>query len=44
MVEEAIRFMTDEQQNQLQQCHNDAIDAIDLLLRSVRVRNHRQIR
>lgn len=37
MVEEAIRFMTDEQQNQLQQCHNDAIDAIDLLLRSVRV-------
>ncbi|UYQ92751.1 TetR/AcrR family transcriptional regulator [Chitinophaga horti] len=37
MVEEAIRFMTDDQQNQLQQCHNDANDAIDLLLRSVMV-------
>jgi TetR/AcrR family transcriptional regulator, cholesterol catabolism regulator len=37
MVEEAIRFMVDDQQNQLQHCHNEANDAIELLMNSVRV-------
>ncbi|WP_295126037.1 TetR/AcrR family transcriptional regulator [uncultured Chitinophaga sp.] len=37
MVEEAIQFMVDDQQNQLQRCHNEARDAIELLMNTVRV-------
>lgn len=37
MVQEAIQFMTEQQKDELQQCHNEAKDAIDLLLNTVKV-------